>query len=348
MVSGGRIFRSGLLMNPVLRMRITAFIAAALILRTGVLSAQDAQTEAPAVTVQTPGTPVLETGVPWTITLIVDCDSPDEVTVIPPSFSFFFMLERFLKTPRLTETDIQTVIEYRFIPSREGSFELGPFTVITPEGTARTKAHFLTVRPSARRQKILTPAVSWETSQRAVPRQMTAGDRLDLILRVTGMDRGALNPADSLLPPEFFMPEVPPGAILVSSPLTPQERAGGITLKLTLIPLEGDFYIPARTLETENARFEIPALRIQVNQPLPQSAAVQENPPETETAYHSDADDDLKRFLEGRENAPKRRFLLILAISLFFLVIIAALVCSVFIKGSKTNRSKEHEFWGNS
>ena len=95
----------------------------------------------------------------------------------------------------------------------------------------------------------------WE----GAPAQMTAGERAVFTLRITGRTGGQLPPE------EFFMPEVPPGVILAPLPVSAEERAGGIVLKLNLIPLNADFYLPARVLQYENIRFGIPALRIGVS-----------------------------------------------------------------------------------
>jgi uncharacterized membrane protein len=384
MVGGRRIYGSGLLMRRNCRI-ITVYVLLFLLLCGGAIFAQDAdpagsanpagsaETEnlstvaAPSVTVRISDDSA-ETGVPWTITFFVDWDFPDEVTVIPPPFAFFMNLERIAKTPRFTDAHIQTVIEYRFIPAREGSFILEPFTVITPEGSIKTVSHSLIIRPAVARQRIHRARAFWEgklnspsaayppgagsAAAGAPPGQMAAGERLDLILRVTGLDQAGM----ALPPSGFFMPEVPQGAILVSSPATAQERAGGIALKLILIPLEGDFTLPARVLERENTRFEIPALRIKVNQPLNKNPAQEnsleppasENIPNAGTALFSQTDENLQRFLEGSENKLKRSHILALIIILFFFVIIAILVCFTFFRGLKTKGSEKHEFWGNS
>jgi hypothetical protein len=87
---------------------------------------------------------------------------------------------------------------------------------------------------------------------------MTAGDRAVLALRITDWNSGRL-------PQEFFMPEVPRGAILETLPLTAEERSRGVAIKLGLIPLE-DFRLPSRILRYENLVFEVPALYIRVTQ----------------------------------------------------------------------------------
>ena len=199
-----------------------------------------------------PETP--ETGKPWTFTLLVEHGEPDEVTVIAPPFTGALSFDRLVKNPRTSDAKVQTAIEYRFIPNRPGLFMLESFTVITPEGRRGTVPLVLDIRRSGAESRPITPRVNWE----GAPRQMAAGERAALVLRVSGWEN--VRP-----PQEFFMPEVPPGAILASEPLTAQERESGLAIKLTLIPLEGDFRLPPRVLYHENAVFEIPALNIRVS-----------------------------------------------------------------------------------
>ena len=105
---------------------------------------------------------------------------------------------------------------------------------------------------------------------------MAAGERAIFTLRVS---RGTEAP-----PQEFFMPEVPPGAILAALPVTAAERAGGVVIKLNLVPLDGDFNLPARVLQYENTRFEIPALHIRVSGRVhSEGSAIAKEPPQSAT-----------------------------------------------------------------
>jgi hypothetical protein len=199
-----------------------------------------------------PATPV--TGKPMTITLLIDYPVPEDVTVIAPSFVGFLTIDRIVKTPRVTETQVFTVVEYRFIPAVSGRIVLESFTVVCPAGITESGSLAVNIRMEGEEPALLTPRLAWE----GAPRQMAAGDRVTLVLRAGGWN--SRRP-----PPEFFMPSVPQGVILALSPLSEQERAGGIAVKLTLIPLNaGDFRLSARTVQHENVRFTIPALNIQI------------------------------------------------------------------------------------
>ena len=204
-------------------------------------------------------------GMPWTLFIYVNHSIPDEVTVVTPQFAPSLILDRIAKTPRMIGMNLQTVLEYRFMPDSPGRFFIEPFTVITPHGRADTERYILDVRGLTAEQRVFAPGIVWED----VPRQMAAGARAAIALRITGWDSNSL-------PPDFFMPEIPRGAILVSLPLQAEDMARGIVLKFNLVPLEaGSFILPSRTLRYENAVFNIPALSINVTnsagRALPQS-----------------------------------------------------------------------------
>jgi hypothetical protein len=204
-------------------------------------------------------------GIPWILTLIVNHGDPDEVSVISPPFAPFLSVDRIFKSPGHTGARAQTAVEYSFTPNAAGSFSFGSFTVITPAGSAKTEPFVLEIRPVAGETKPFTPRVVWE----GAPAQMAAGERATLTLRVHGWN-------SQQPPPEFFLPEVPKDVILSPLRVTSEERTGGITanggnggggiaLKLTLIPLKaGNFTLPARVIQYENVRFEIPALHIRI------------------------------------------------------------------------------------
>ena len=198
-----------------------------------------------------PQTPV--TGRPLTISLIIDHPVPEEVTVIAPPFSGSLTLDRIVKNPRVTDTQVFTLVEYRLIPSRSGRIVLESFTVVCPSGIAESGSFVLNILGEGEEPLLINPRLAWEA-----PRQTAAGDRVTLVLRASGWN--SLSPE-----PEFFMPPVPHGVILAHLPLTEQERAGGIVVKLTLIPLSaGNFRLNERTVRHENVEFAIPALNIQI------------------------------------------------------------------------------------
>jgi len=198
------------------------------------------------------------TGKPFTISLIVDYPDPEEVTIIAPPFGNSLTLDRISKTPKVTETQTLTLVEYRFTPIRSGRVVLESFTVVCPSGVSETGSFILNIRTEGDGPVVLSPRLVWE----GAPRQMSTGDRVTLILRASGWN-------SRLPPPEFFMTTVPHGVILALLPLSEQERADGIAVKITLIALEaGYFRMETRTLRHENIDihtiFNIPALNIQI------------------------------------------------------------------------------------
>ena len=233
-------------------------------------------------------------GIPWIFTLIVDHGVPEEVTVIAPPLSSSISLDRLMKTPRVTDTHVQTAVQFRFLPNTPGRYVLESFTVITPYGITETQPYILEIQGSGTGR--VFPRVVWE----GAPAQMTAGERTALALHITDWNSGRLSQ-------EFFMPEVPRGVILELLPLSAEERSRGIALKLNLIPLEGNFRLPARTLRYENTVFEIPALNIRVTGAVIRNTEI--NPPEQNTAsLNEEISDNAYAVFPNFELSPDRLF----------------------------------------
>jgi len=197
----------------------------------------------------------------FTVAFLVDYPAPEEVYIISPPFAGVLVLDRFLRTPRFGTEQTQTSLEFRFISYTSGRIILGPFSVVTPIGTTEIEAVVLNIR-SEKGEQIFTQSFRWEGERQAIPPRIIAGERVTLILRKQQDN----NISQAEKPSSFFMPDVPQGVILSQSQISAQERERGIVLKLTLIPLTGgEFFLPARILQLENWRFEIPELRIIVN-----------------------------------------------------------------------------------
>ena len=245
MGAGRTIYRTGLLMKI-----LTIFLLNMILIFPAAVYPQDS---GPGVSLELSST-VPAVGVPWRLTFLVDHAVPDEVTITVPPFAGFLHLDRYAKYPRTIDAHVHTVIEYVFIPNRSGRLLIAPFRITTPAGT--TETNFMAFDIEAPEIRQLTHQFIWE----GAPRQMAAGERAVFSLRFSGM--GSLPPH---LPLQEFMPEVPPGAILASLPLTEAEREIGFVLRLNLIPLEGDFLLPARVIRQENVVYEIPSLSIRVS-----------------------------------------------------------------------------------
>jgi len=253
-----------------------------LLIFSSVLSAQDdADGERlPKVNIETyPQMPSI--GVPWNFTLLIDHGVPDEVTVIAPPLLPQLSMDRLIKTPRMEASRLQTAVQYRFIPNTPGRYILESFTVITPYGIVETEPYILEILGSATEQRALSPRVIWE----GVPVQIAAGERAVIALRITDWNSGRL-------PQEFFMPEIPRGAILETLPLTSEERSRGIAIKLSLISLDGDLHLPSRILRYENAVFEIPALYIRVTRTASRISERETPLQNTDTAQNEENSDN--------------------------------------------------------
>jgi len=224
-----------------------------------IFSGIGAQEDGPAVSVtinpaRPAAPPVVDTDNHFTFTLVINHPFLEEVTVTEPIFPLSITLNQLIKHPRSSPEGVQTVVEYRFTSADSGRVTLNAFIVETPEGITEAGPFHLNIRNPNPVQTIITPRLFWDSP----PNQVTAGERITLTLRAA--DWNSPQP-----PPAFFMPEVPQGVILSAQRLSAEGREGGIVLQLTLIPLApGDFSLPARTLEHENTRFNMPAMRIRV------------------------------------------------------------------------------------
>jgi hypothetical protein len=262
-------------------------------------------------------------GEPWTFTMFVDYHEPSDITVFAPPYGEAFSLDRILITPRVTDDNILTVIEYRFIPAKSGKFLLEEFTVVSPEGSAQTDSYTFNIKANTEEQKTLSIQLDWEAEP-----SVRQGDRVTLLLRGW---------SGQMPPPEFFLPETPPGLILAPSQISARERGSGVAAKFTVIPLSaGNIRFDTRALKYENINFNIPVLQINVspqNNPVSSdlnNSAVRTDDPQnrinfTEIEYSSGNSAD-KKILQ-------RRFFYGFSVFIFILVIITPLVClALFVR----------------
>jgi len=245
-----------------------------------------AQREAgPRILVRTsPDRPIA--GSTWTLTLLIAHDEPGEVDVLAPHFTGSLLLEQVVKSPRFlnsatgqfsinnpvnTETENNavsstmvlpalferwTAMEYRFVLNNPGTISFDAFTVITPRGQIKTDPFVLSVR----RPQDTVESRSYQLAWEGIPSNLKVGEHAVFVLRINGW-----NTADSAPETKLFLPPVPPGYILESLPLRPEEKLSGMAIKLRLIPLEvGAFVLEKRRFSHGGHNFEIPALRIPV------------------------------------------------------------------------------------
>jgi hypothetical protein len=217
-------------------------------------------------------------GSTWTLTLFIAHDEPNEVDVLAPHFDEALFLEQVIKAPRLvnpaaagTIADITaynetspedlerwTAMEYRFGLNSPGTIGLDAFTVITPQGQTKTPPFNVSVQRLRNTAETQSYQFVWE----GLPSGLKTGENAVFTLRYNGN-----NYAGSLPEAGLFLPSVPPGHILESLPLTPEEKSAGIALKLRLISLEANsFALARRQFSYNGAVFEVPSLRIPVTQ----------------------------------------------------------------------------------
>ena len=212
-----------------------------------------------------------EVGSTWTLTVLSDHANPHQVRVIEPPFAEGLFLEQVMQGPRLVHLgawlagpahsaayERWTATEYRFVVNGYGTFAFDSFTVVTPLGQARTQPFELEVRSPQAAAGMRSRAAQWS----GAPQSLRVGDSQIFTLRL--VDGDSSDPAPR---PALFMPEVPPGHILESLPISAEDKALGTALRLRLIPLEaGAFVLEGRVFAYGGAVFEIPALSIPVGQ----------------------------------------------------------------------------------
>jgi len=198
---------------------------------------------------------ILTVDTPFTLTLFIEHPAPEAVNIIAPPFTGSLTLDRYIKSSRVTQAGPVTAAEFRIIANTTGRFSISSFTIITPLGIIETGGFVFDIH-SPGSDRIIIPRLTWEGAPQSGV--LTVGERVTIILRAN--DWNEQMPAHG-----FFVPEVPRGVILSASAVSSEERADGIVMKLTLIPMAaGNFSLPARVLNYGNTRFEIPALRIRI------------------------------------------------------------------------------------
>jgi len=220
-------------------------------------------------------------GSTWTLTLFIAHDEPGEVDVLAPHFTGSLLLEQVVKSPRFlnpvtgqfsvnntVNTEIEnnaaslitlerwTAMEYRFVLNNPGTVSFDAFTVITPYGRIKTDPFIVNVLRPQNTVEARNYRLAWE----GAPSNLQVGENAVFALRINGWDT-----ADAAPEAKLFLPPVPPGYILESIPLRPEEKSTGIAVRLRLIPLNmGTFVLEKRRFSHGGNNFEIPALRIPV------------------------------------------------------------------------------------
>ena len=224
-------------------------------------------------------------GSTWTLTLLIPHSEPNEVTVLAPHFDDALLLDQVLKGPRLsnpvtgqafagqnqlpfvdqtedgTASERWTAMEYRFVLNSPGTVPFGAFTIITPQGQAKTEPFSLEVQSPPRTNETRQYQLVWES----MPPSIKTGESAVISLRVNRWN-AATDHSEAQLPAAvLFLPSVPQGLILESLPILTEEKSAGTVLKFRIIPLDAvPFVLERRQLSHNGAIFEIPALRISV------------------------------------------------------------------------------------
>jgi hypothetical protein len=270
-------------------------------------------------------------GKPWLFTLIIDYFDPEQITVIEPVLNFL-SLDRTIKSPRLIENHLQTVIDYRFIPMRSGSFTIESFKVIYPSGVTATEPFILNINAENESQRLHVLQLAWEN----IPPKFEKGEKAAILLRLNVSQGNMLhgNEVSWQFPRGFFTPEVPAGMILSPLQLTEEEKEKNIYAKFDVIPLEGNIFLPSRELQFENIVCQIPALRIAVTDRSWENTI--EILGENTTVLLDNAEELLFPSITD-ENNKRRTIHLICSYSILALVIITVFICLYLLLKERKN-----------
>ena len=207
----------------------------------------------PQVRVETfPSAPTVNN--PWSVYILVRHSNPMDVDVRPPHFPPFLVLERVRADTRILDgEDRWTRVEYRFIPLRPYTANLGAFEVSTPIGRRSTDPINVSFREETARQ-IFHPQLRWVTPLPSMP----AGQTTVLFLELTNW-----NP-NRRIPEGFFWGQAPFNAIVREG--YPQTVAPRVyRYPISVIPLdESNITLAAFSFNYDGYNLSVPAINLAV------------------------------------------------------------------------------------
>jgi hypothetical protein len=226
-----------------------------------------------------PARPVL--GGIWRVSILVDHPVPEEVTVIPPELPPSLTFAQSRKETRFIGASAEqgrrwTLAEFLFVPQSAGDIVLEPFEALVGEERILTPQARTTVG-AAEGRETRRPRLAWDTP----PRVLGIGEAAELTLRVLDGD-----PQRPLRRLPLSM-TAPVEALLEEIPLTGDDQAQGLALRLRLIPLEGSrVSLGPFPLGFETLTLEAPAISIALAPPPaapppPEPAVAAEDEPGT-------------------------------------------------------------------
>ena len=194
---------------------------------------------------------------PWSLFVLVNHPSPQEVNVKAPRFPPSLVLERVRTETRTIEGNRWTRVEFLFTPQRVGGVTIQPFEVTVPGRQAVTGETNVRFREDTRTVKRYDPRFRWVTPTPSVP----SGERGEIFLDLSGWDP-AKNP-----PLGIFRGKTPQNAILEEK--TPASAGDGVyRYAITFIPLEGSSVaLGPLSFQAEGFSLTVPALKIPVLPP---------------------------------------------------------------------------------
>jgi hypothetical protein len=193
------------------------------------------------------------------VTVMVKGYEPETVTIDDSSLkdSFAVTLKRsfarVIKDDEFNSTR-WAAFEWTLEPLRPGKAQVGPFRIDTPQGTASTLSRVITA--AAAPDAGAVPVFSWEPPAPAAK----VGGTVVVVLHAQG---GSVR-----LPPDGLYYAPPREALVEVLPLSPEEQAGGVILKLGITPLAvpkgGSFSFAEKKPEINGRTASIPAFTVHV------------------------------------------------------------------------------------
>jgi len=200
----------------------------------------------------------------WTLSILVNHPSPNEVLVTPPFFPQSLALQTMRIESRFFQGQVWTFIEYSFTPLQSGEIILPPFTVSAPGRIANTGyiSAFFQPPPS---EEVIVPHFRWLTP---VP-QAALFERVELVLELFDWEESAQAPGG------LFQGRAPENAIVSDAP--PVYAGEGIfRYTVSLIPLEeGEVILQPFLIQSSGLQLLVPGIVLEVALVPPQLSAPQ-------------------------------------------------------------------------
>jgi hypothetical protein len=202
----------------------------------------------------------VRSGDSWHLRILLQYPYPQDARIEHPPFPAALIQEELRTGVSLEGEEMErwTVFEYRFTiaPGFGGRRITVPkISILLPEITLSTDSIHLDIQGSSSEARAYRPLLRW----RGLPGRLSAGQRAEFFLELSGWD-----PSRPLPPLSLLGPVPPPGAVLETLGEKHAED-GSFSVGFMFIPLKGGvFTLKASSIRHEGYILERPALHIPV------------------------------------------------------------------------------------